>query len=109
MEQDIWQYSVSVSNCTHGNQTLDYCPLRLYVRGGGLPSKNDNSTHELLCQNSNQTEGCQLNVTGPLIENWHYLAIENVDQQTGPLAFILKIWTHGETYINQTFNLFLYS
>lgn len=92
MEEDVWQYSMQVVECRHGNTSLSPCPVDLHARGCALPDDSAR-TQVVHCMTG---QSCNVSVVSPSVHCWHYIVIEN--RVEGDLDVTLKLNHEGEIF-----------
>ncbi|KAF6024026.1 TMEM8A [Bugula neritina] len=79
IERNVYQYNISVVNCKVLSPPDAKCQFSLISKEDMLPSMVNE--HHIDCEWDNNTE-CQLSVSSPAVNHWHYAAITIPDANT---------------------------
>lgn len=83
----MYQFSISVHNCSHGNSST--CPVSIATRGGGLPGLG-NTTVRSDCTD----DSCEVSVQKAEPGIWNYLEVQS--KANSLLTAQLKIALSGK-------------
>jgi len=100
---DVDRYFIGSTTQTYVvtlNSTSQYS-VEISARGGALPLSGPLNTSQQVVTNCSQVSDCEMEFVSPLVDSWHYLAVNNWLNETSVVR--LLVGTIGECYLTAVF------